>query len=307
MICEVLSSIWQSHWLKFVVLIFFIGAIAFLIQSTPSIREGFEKFLESKFVNGFHLAIDSYFDWGRIKELMESPVLKGAWIWLILVPLLISFDGKDISLKIFFDFQKDVVFPSSLIALYGSGILLFVARMLYSAICPRFIRKYRNVHDVIEDGWTIQSIRNEASAYLVKLYSDNIWVGSSPPPEGTPTRKRLEALLKQYRLLDPNEGAFIRLSREQLRNHGLNIEGVDFRRGKDGHYHLGGGRPIIISHDQLLSHLFNDLAALQNYAWPVIRFFIGLLLMAALALAAYPVVLGMCEVAQFISGTYPNV
>ena len=260
-----------------------IGWALFQLSNWP--RAKTEMLLRMPAVERVVEKVDSRFSWRDAREMMDSRHFRYLPLTIAFFPLVVtavSVPGG------WFDLKP----PGPLVFLYIAAVLVTICNIFYLLFCPPFVKRYRNPSDVDVDGWTIQTIRREASRYLTAYFSDNLWLGESAPAERTFRHERLKALFLQYRVVSADFSAE-RKTRREMRDLAAEINQFAPRVDKNGHYRLSankGSASLTISQEQLFRHLVNDLMEVQRYSFPLIRVLMLLMLGIALILAFVPVI-----------------
>ena len=134
--------------------------------------------------------------WSKMRSVLETRVIATISVWLIVVPIFLSFTSKlPPTLSAFpFGSEQELLFvldiPFNWYLLYFSAAFFALARLLYIVGCPEFIRKYGSSASASSDGVTAELVRDYASDYLAER-------GDRKLNRGSPEGERLNSFLNE--------------------------------------------------------------------------------------------------------------
>ncbi|MFG6584799.1 MULTISPECIES: hypothetical protein [unclassified Sulfitobacter] len=120
-----------------------------------------------------------WLSWSTLRSVLDAKAVRAASLWLVLVPILITFSSElpDRYYANPFGGKEDVPFvlniPFNWYLLYFSAASFGLGRLIYVAYCPEFIRKYGSSASAASDGVTAELVRDYASDYLSSIKKVN--------------------------------------------------------------------------------------------------------------------------------------
>ncbi len=115
--------------------------------------------------------IDKESRWSSIRAISNSKMVKSAYIWLMIVPIMaktLSSLGDELHLKLFGEqFVFNTQLPFAWQMLFTAAIFFALANSIYRLYCPDIIKLYKNYREFEHSGKTI----DQTSLYLY----DMVW------------------------------------------------------------------------------------------------------------------------------------
>jgi len=140
--------------------------------------------------------------WSRLRSVLEAKAIKEVSIWLILVPVVLTFTSElpDSYSAAPFSGGDMITFvlkiPFNWYLFYFSGVCFGAGRLIYLTYCPLFVQKYGSSASATSDGVTAELVKDYASDYL----SSNK-VRNPLSPEGQRLNKFLNEMTGEVNLV----------------------------------------------------------------------------------------------------------
>lgn len=193
-----------------------------------------------------------WFPWSKLKAVLETKAVKTVSIWLVVIPVLVSFSSEfpDRYHAAPFSGKEEVSFvlqiPFNWYLLYFSAACFGIGRLVYVTNCPDFLRSYTSSAAAISDGVTASIAKGYASDFLA-----GVRVKNPLSPEG----KRLDKFL--FEITGKNNLLGQAWEARKNKNHLQSIVAqVGIKDLPDTGSYLASGKSIQNSEESKLTNIF---------------------------------------------------